>query len=293
MKLVTAAQMRELDRVAIQEKNIPSTLLMENAAQKVADCALSLLAQPGGKTAAVFCGAGNNGGDGVCAARRLKLAGLTVRAFLVGRRERQTEDNREMERRLAEAGGTLELFDPASDEQASFCLGADVIADAVLGIGLHDTVRDDTRAAIRLMNRSGAPVVAADIASGIEADTGRVLGEAVKASRTVTFTFAKPGLFVGDGALCCGGLEIADIGIPSALCDALPADTFAVTKEDVDGWLPRRKPDGHKGDFGKLLMLGAAWATPARRCSPRAPPCARARASSPSACPPACMRSSR
>lgn len=258
MNLATAAQMRELDNSAIHGRNIPSTLLMENAAREVSNCVLSLFEDPPGKKAAVFCGAGNNGGDGICAARRLKLAGMEARAFFVGRRERQTEDNREMERRLLEAGGILESFDPASEEQDAFCRRADVIVDALFGVGLHDEIRGDARSAVRLMNASPAPVVAADIASGVDADTGRILGEAVRAAHTVTFTYAKPGHFVGDGALCCGELHIAEIGIPRDLSNALVCNTFAVTKEEVNGWIPRRKRDGHKGDFGKLLMIAGS-----------------------------------
>jgi NAD(P)H-hydrate epimerase len=80
----------------------------------------------------------------------------------------------------------------------------------------------------------------------------------VRVARTVTFTSAKPGHFAGDGALCCGALEIVNIGIPRDLLDAVPCRTFAVTKEDVDNWIPRRRPDGHKGNFGKLLMLAGS-----------------------------------
>jgi NAD(P)H-hydrate epimerase len=255
VKLFTAARMRELDRAAIEERCIPSTLLMENAARAVAECALSLLSEPKGKRAAVFCGPGNNGGDGVCAARRLLLAGVATRAFMVGPRARLTEDNREMARRLMEAGGELSLFDPDSEEQAAFCRGADVLVDAIFGIGLHSEVRGGARAAIRLLNSAPAPTVAADIASGVETDSGRVLGEAVRADHTVTFTCAKPGHFAGDGALCCGELHIAQIGIPRDLTDCVSCETFAVTKEDVDGWIPRRPRDAHKGVFGKLLIL--------------------------------------
>jgi NAD(P)H-hydrate epimerase len=134
----------------------------------------------------------------------------------------------------------------------------DVIVDALFGIGLHDAVRGDASFRHPLMNASPAPVVAADIASGVDADTGRILGEAVRAAHTVTFTYAKPGHFVGDGALCCGELHIAEIGIPRYLSNALVCNTFAVTKEEVNGWIPRRKRDGHKGDFGKLLMIAGS-----------------------------------
>ena len=133
--------------------------------------------------------------------------------------------------------------------------GAGVLVDAVFGIGLNAPLRQPAAAAVRWMNESPAPVVAADVPSGVSADTGVILGEAVRAAETVTFTLAKPGLVTGAGALCCGKLTVAGIGIPDALVDAIEARTMVTTPELVRAWLPPRPADGHKGTFGKCYLL--------------------------------------
>ena len=261
MKLAASAQMRELDRRAIQERGIPSIDLMERAAAGVAEAALDLLpVQPGKARASVLCGAGNNGGDGIAAARLLFLKGLRVRVFLTGRYERLTPDAMEETRRLSECGVELEPFDPGSQDQANWIAASHVLVDAVFGVGLSREIAPDSpaAAAIRLMNRSRGRVVAADIASGVEADTGRVLGCAVKADRTVTFTLPKIGQFTGDGVLYSGQVEVREIGIPADLVRRTACTVMTVEREYVREALPPRRPDGHKGDFGKLLIVGGA-----------------------------------
>ena len=135
MRIATASQMRELDRITIQERGVPSTDLMERAAAALARAALELAGGAPGR-AVCFCGPGNNGGDGVACARLLREAGLEVRCVLVGRREKLTPDTRAMEARLAAAGGALEPFAPDDAEFAAWCLEADVMVDAIFGIGL-------------------------------------------------------------------------------------------------------------------------------------------------------------
>lgn len=261
MKLATAAQMRELDRQAIEERGIPSIDLMERAAEGVARAALELLPdRPGKCRAAAFCGAGNNGGDGIAAARLLFLAGVKVRVFLVGRYEKLTPDALEETARLSECGVELEPFDPEGTEQAAWAGNCHVLIDAVFGVGLSREIAPDSvfAAAIRLMNSCRGKVVAADIASGVEADTGRVLGCAAKADRTITFTLKKVGQAVGDGALLSGEVEVQNIGIPADLRRKTVCPVQTVEVEFVKAALPVRRPDGHKGDFGKLLIVGGA-----------------------------------
>ena len=256
MKLATAQQMRDLDHAAIQDWGVPSTLLMERAAQGILEACLDCLdGEPRGKRCAVFCGPGNNGGDGVAVARLLLGQGLRVRAFLVGMREKMTPDCREMERRLVEAGGALEDFDPASGDQRDYVAGAALCVDAIFGIGLNSAIRGSAVEAIRWMNGAEAPTVAADIPSGVETDTGRVLGCAVKAAKTVTFTLPKLGQLVGDGVLCTGALIVHSIGIPEELVEGLACDATVIDAELVRAWLPERPADGHKGTFGKCCLL--------------------------------------
>lgn len=297
-KLATSQQMRDLDRAAIQERGIPSAALMERAAAALAEAAMELAEEalepvrgsrskrfflptvqgeaavltpegvrsctytagppaPGEPLrAAVFSGPGNNGGDGVACARLLLEAGYAVRCFLVGPRDKLTPDTRAMEAKLVQAGGALEPYDPADPEHTAWVMGSHVLVDALFGIGLNTDIQGEALAAVALMNRSGVPVVSADIPSGVEADTGRILGHAVHAAATVTFTCAKAGHFVGKGGLCTGRLIVAPIGIPDDLAAAVNCPVQVVERGDIA--LPRRARDAHKGDFGRVYLLGGS-----------------------------------
>ena len=253
----TAAQMRALDRAAIEERGIPSTQLMETAARAVAEEAAVLAGAPGpALRACVFCGSGNNGGDGVAAARFLREMGLDVRCILVGRRENMTAETREMEDRLADAGGALEDFCPDDLELRAWVMGCRVLVDALFGIGLSRELAGPFAAAVALINASPAPTLAVDLPSGVETDTGRVLGTAVAATVTVTFTRAKPGHYLGEGGDLCGRVKVVPIGIPEALTESLPRQIKAVEPEDLT--LPHRGRNTHKGDFGRIYILAGS-----------------------------------
>jgi len=254
MRLTNAKAMRETDEKAVRDYGVPSLLLMTNAAKAVAETAYSLLNE--NRSAAVFCGSGNNGGDGIAAAVQLLRRGVEVRCYLAGERDKMTADALEMERQLIEAGGALTDLFPDNEKTKTFTDHAGVIIDAVFGIGLTREVQGKSLAAIRLMNASPAPVVSADIASGVEADTGRIFGEAVHADVTVTFSMAKIGHFAEPGCTCRGKLKIAPIGIPAELLKHAETDVFAVGPSDVA--LPKRQEISHKGDYGKLLILGGS-----------------------------------
>ena len=300
--LVTAAQMRELDRVAIEERGIPSLELMENAAQAAADelwVRLSKTARSGaiglilankygleGPTpeqqaeidamkdivkrkeaeaprVAVFCGPGNNGGDGVAAARLL-MDRCKVRAFLVGKREHMTPDCRAMEEKLAAAGGCLEDFDPEDQLAKVWVATCDGIMDALFGVGLSREVAGDFRTAIEWINHFGSrrcPVVSCDIPSGLHADTGKVMGVAVKATATVTFSHPKPGLYLDEGRVYSGQVHVAPIGIPDELSHEMiekQPERVTVIPEYAHLVLSRRPRTAHKGDFGKVFILAGS-----------------------------------
>lgn len=261
MKLATAAQMRELDRQAIEDRKIPSIDLMERAAEGVAKAVLELLPErPGKCRVAIFCGAGNNGGDGIAAARLLYLKGVRVRVFLVGNYEKMTPDALEETQRLSECGVELEQYDQEDLTQSTWARGSHVLVDAIFGVGLSREIAEDSvyAAAIRLINECPGLVVAADIASGVEADSGRVLGCAVRADRTITFTCMKVGQTAGDGVLRSGKVVVWDIGIPADLQNRMVCSAQTIEREYACEALPQRKSDGHKGDFGKLLVIGGA-----------------------------------
>ena len=252
MLLADSRSMREADRLAIDRRGIPSTLLMTNAANAVAAAAMDCFSEKNGY-ACIFCGTGNNGGDGIAAGCRLLCSGVQVRVFLVGNREKMTPDAREMARRLRELGGELEDFSLTESMEAAV-RNATVLIDALFGIGLSRPVSGQALEAIELMNASGVPIISVDIASGVDADTGKILGEAVQAEKTVTFSMAKPGHFTAPGCTCCGRLEIRQIGIPPEMLQG--CGVSAITREDVR--IPPRPPLAHKGDFGKLLVIGGS-----------------------------------
>ena len=271
MRLSTAAQMKEMDRRAIEERGIPSPVLMERAARHVAEEAVRFLERENRSCgrrpyrAAVFCGPGNNGGDGVAAARFLAERGLETRAFLVGSRERMTADTRLMEERLAQAG--LALEDWQTEEQKDWCACADLILDALLGVGLKGGVRPGVKETILWLDSLDKPVLAVDIASGIHSDTGEVMGAALHAAVTVTFTLPKFGHLEGQGGYYTGELKTADIGIPEDVVEQVLAEKDDEGKAPVfeacDGacagrLLPRRRPDGHKGTFGRVSITGGS-----------------------------------
>jgi NAD(P)H-hydrate epimerase len=227
---------------------------MQNAAGFLARAALDVMGS--NKTAVVFCGPGNNGGDGAAAAAILLRHGAEVRALLVGDRGRMTPDCREMERRLLRSCGELEDFDALDPLLPEQLRQAGVVIDAIFGIGLRRPLEGPALDAVRMINASGAPVVAADIPSGVEADTGRVLGEAVRCCRTVTFSMAKPGHFSEPGCLYCGKVVVADIGIPVELLQSAGCGVHAIM--EADARLPARQPLSHKGDYGRLLIVGGS-----------------------------------
>ena len=210
---------------------------------------------------AVFCGPGNNGGDGIAAARILLEEGYRVRAFLVGGREKMTPDAKAMEARLIEAGGVLEPLDLEDRRLAAWLGTCDCYVDALFGVGLKRPLEGDFLAAVQWMNGRRAPVVSCDLPSGVDGDTGEILGQAVQAETTVTFTCAKPGLYLGAGAGCAGEVRVAHIGIPQDLVHQMiwRGPEPIELRPDYMHWnLPRRPADGHKGDFGKVFILGGS-----------------------------------
>lgn len=180
MRIATAEQMRTLDRRAIEERGVPSLELMERAANALAEAAIDTAANAPGR-AVCFCGPGNNVGDGVACARLLLEGGLRGALHPGGAAGEADLRHQGHGGRLAAAGGVLEPFTPDDPDFAAWCLKADVMVDAIFGIGLNTEVRGDALTAVHMMNTCDIPVVSADIPSGVEADTGRVLGEAVRA----------------------------------------------------------------------------------------------------------------
>jgi len=247
--LLGAEAMRALDRHTIETLGVPGELLMESAGRAVAQAVLDLHRLRGGALLAV-CGGGNNGGDGLVAARHLAALGLPVRALLVS--EPKGDAARQAERARAfgvsvEAveGGALEIPERA------------VVVDAVFGTGLGRPVEGAPAEAIRRINASPCAVVAVDLPSGVDADTGRALGEAVRADVTVTLALPKPALALEPGRSLAGRVRVARIGI----ADRAPGgDSTAElwTAAGAAARLPARERDAHKGRFGHVLVVAGS-----------------------------------
>lgn len=214
MQAVTTARMKQIDEAAIHTLGIPSLELMEHAAAHAADAVQQLAAGFPNCRITLVCGTGNNGGDGLACARILAGRGAAVTVYLVGDPEKFTPDARVNAQRLADMGIPVVPFSGGALPEC------DCIVDALFGFGLNREVTGLYRKAINAVNRSAAPVVACDIPSGLNGDTGAVMGAAVRADRTVTFTCPKIGLLQPAAAAFTGQLTVADIGIPEALlCD--------------------------------------------------------------------------
>jgi NAD(P)H-hydrate epimerase len=259
MKIVTGTQMQALDRRTILEGGVPSVVLMERAGTGLTDFIGSRFGPLRGKRLTIVCGKGNNGGDGLVAARLLRQRQADVTVLLLSSVTDLSRDAAAMFRRWRRIAGPSGTKSFKSSEQVeSIFAGSDLIVDALLGTGLSTAVSGTYAEAIQLMNRTGTPVIAVDIPSGIHADTGQVLGQAVRAAATVTFGLPKYGLYLGAGIDHAGLIHIVDIGIPPAFVEQIDSRTMLVTKETVKQTLPPRPASSHKGTYGHAGILAGS-----------------------------------
>jgi NAD(P)H-hydrate epimerase len=255
MKLVTAAQMREMDRVTIEEYGLPGIALMENAGRAVAEAAAELLPETGGRVL-VLAGKGNNGGDGFVAARHLAGRGAEVAVMLFCPPD-ELQGDAATNCQYAMKTGLTVIPEPDGDTLLGALELADVVIDALLGTGVRGEVRGRVREVIEMLADCAA-VVAVDLPSGLDADTGAVLGAAVEADVTVTFGYAKAGLVQYPGKAHCGQLHVADIGLPPSLGDDPALNTHLTEAADCQLLLPYRPPEAHKGDAGRVLVVAGS-----------------------------------
>lgn len=255
-RVYSTAQIRELERLAIERCGVTEYELMCRAGE----AAMGVLAGrwPNARRLAVVCGAGNNAGDGLVVARLAQAAGLAVEVLLLVPPERFRGAAAQAAEAARAAGLTLAPFTGA--------LGAaDVVVDALLGTGLKRPVGGEFAAAIDAMNAvggAGVPVLALDVPSGLDADTGWPSPTAVRATATVTFIGLKQGLYLGDAADHCGELEVADLGVAPELGAGLVPPLGRLTFTDLKRALPRRARSAHKGTCGKLLLVGGGPGMP-------------------------------
>lgn len=256
MKLVTAAQMREMDRRTTEEFGLPGIVLMENAGRAVAEAAWDLLPDDGGRVL-VIAGKGNNGGDGFVAARHLSGRGVEVAVLLLCRMDDLKGDAATNCHYAHKIGLTI-IEQPDDETLVGAMELADVIIDAILGTGLSGEVQGRAREVIDMMEYAVAPIIAVDIPSGIDADTGEVLGAAVEAQVTVTFARAKTGQVQYPGKAHVGDLRVVDIGLPPEMLDDPAIAVYLTEASDCQLRLPYRAPDAHKGEAGRVLVIGGS-----------------------------------
>ncbi len=254
MKLVTAKEMQQVDRSAIEGYGIPSLELMENAGRGIAQ-RMEAYVRPGMKVS-IFCGKGNNGGDGFVVARYLRDNDVDVELFHLGGREDLSDDARENHDRAADHDVSLHRLSDLS--QLPRALDCDYIVDAIFGTGFSGAPRGLSGDLIEYINRQPARVVAVDMPSGLNADTGGFEGAVIDADHTYTLALPKFGLYLSPGRELSGQVEVVPIGIPHEVVNGFKLAVDLTTLDDVGDWLPERPPDGHKGTFGKLLILAGS-----------------------------------
>ncbi len=247
-ELYTVDQVRALDRRAIDSLGIPGYELMQRAAA----AALVCLRQhwPRARRIAVYCGPGNNGGDGFLLAALAGEAGLHADVIALG--ESQGDDAIRARREFEQGGGTVHLWQGSGELPL-----ADVHVDALFGTGLRRALAADVAQLVRQIQAGGAPILALDVPSGVNADTGAVPGESVQADVTVTFIAAKRGLYTGQAPGYVGQVQLERLGLPEALWQECHADAELLQVQT----LPPRQRQAHKGNHGHVLAIGGEHGT--------------------------------
>ncbi|WP_461480513.1 NAD(P)H-hydrate dehydratase [Porticoccus sp.] len=245
--LYTAQQVRELDRLAIQDWGVPGIKLMKRAGYAVFQ---QLVSRWPGAPITVFCGAGNNGGDGYIVAALAAESRLPVTVVQVAPVGKLRGDARLAYDYARQAGVDMVPFNDC------LTLDSGVVVDALLGTGLSGPLREPFAQAVRLINCAGLPVVAVDIPSGLCSDTGMPADPTVSAELTVTFIGLKQGLFTGEGRVHAGELVFSDLRVPAAIYRQILPSGVRLDLEELLMALPPRRRDAHKGHFGHVLVVG-------------------------------------
>jgi len=251
VKVVTSDEMRQIDKLTIEQYGVPSLILMERAGLSVAQKVREFY--KGGKII-VLCGKGNNGGDGLVVARILQNWGYRVKAILLGEKGFLSPDC-DIQYKIAKNFNVPAEFKSTINPSD---LHSAIIIDAVFGTGLNKPVSENLVEIFDMINSSNSPVFSIDIASGISADTGEVLGAAIKADYTVTFGLPKRGHILYPGADYSGKLFVEDIGFPPQLLNSEKLKVELIQKSSVLSLIKPRQRYSHKGDYGHVLIIAGS-----------------------------------
>ena len=258
MKVVTSHTIREIDQRAISDFGFSGLQLMENAGTACTDVIIGMFGKEDYRRVSIVAGKGNNGGDGFVIARQLNELGWDVSVFILNERDSIS----------GEAASNLDRLPPGivfycpqpallTEDHRKKINDSDVVIDAILGTGLSNDISGVYLAAIDLINQSGRTVISLDIPSGVHGTTGRILGAAVRADVTITFTSAKLGQILYPGAEYTGKLIIREIGIPAEILQNSPGYDF-LNQESMGRLLRRRDRQSHKGNFGHCLVIAGS-----------------------------------
>lgn len=248
MKLYTAASVRELDRLTIEEHGVPGYELMQRAAQAVYEQIKQHY--PNSQSLLVLCGAGNNAGDGYVIARLALADGKQVQVLSLVPIEKLKGDAATAAKDYLNQGGLVETYEAAKIKPT------DVVVDALLGTGLDRYVEGLWAECIETVNQLNKPIVAVDIPSGLHADTGKIMSHAIKADLTVSFIGRKQGLATGQAKSCAGRLIFDNLNVPEQVYERVNASAQTMNSTDFKDYLLPRDANAHKGLFGHVLLIG-------------------------------------
>jgi NAD(P)H-hydrate epimerase len=260
LKIVSTSQIREIDRLAIEEYKIPETILMENAGIAAVRHLKQTYGSLDGKKVAVFCGKGNNGGDGFVIARHLFLCGIATDVYLLADKSDVKGDARLNMEIFERMGGRLEtiLSDSDIEKFTAPISDADIFVDAILGTGLSSGLKGVIKTMVGKINKWEKFCLAVDIPTGLDSDRGAVYGESVNANATVTFAFPKSGMVFYPALDSIGILKAVNISFPQKLLDASPFTALLLDGAWVSGKLGVPHPSSHKGSFGHAVTCGGS-----------------------------------
>ncbi|MDE0687442.1 MAG: NAD(P)H-hydrate dehydratase [Candidatus Poribacteria bacterium] len=266
MKVVTAAEMRQIDQDTIEGIGIPGIVLMETAGSAI----VRAIEQhyPTCQRIGIFAGKGNNGGDGIVIARQLAHIGRDVLLFLVSPEDSFTGEahtNLQIAKRLGlrieeiltDAALGSDFFAERSTSLTHIA-SCELLVDAIFGTGLRGAVRNPIATVINAINRLPTPILSVDLPSGLDADTGHPLGVCVQADRTVTIGLPKRGLLMHPGAELVGKLEVVDIGFPEQVVNAQDIQVNWTSAAQASQWMPPRPAFSHKGSYGRVLVVAGS-----------------------------------
>ncbi len=259
MLIVTAEQMREMDRLTIQKYGVPSLVLMERAGEGIARTIIRRFGRNAKRGVLVVAGKGNNGGDGFVVARLLQKKRLPCEVALLAQRDELSNDASHNLRAYQKVKGKLVKIGANGLGLLSRRIGKNaLIVDAILGTGTKNDVRGLFAEAITMINASGLPVVAVDIPSGLDTDRGTPLGVAVRAKATVALGYPKLGEVIYPGVDYVGDLVVADIGIVAEAVLEVAPKAELLDREMIARLVPRRERDTHKGTYGHVLVVAGS-----------------------------------